>query len=153
MEITEVLDKASAKYEVSEHRAAFTAQHVAAEEHIHGMNVAKPVIVIGDGKNYLCVLPACCKIDFDALKSALGIQHVELADEMHMSRLFPDCQVGAEPPFGSFYGLPTIMDTNLEKDEYIVFQNGTHEKAIKLNMADYKRIEKPRMLSFSYHVR
>ncbi|MHC4076276.1 MAG: aminoacyl-tRNA deacylase [Planctomycetota bacterium] len=152
MEVTEYLDKLSARYEITEHRPAFTAQRMAQAEHVRGMNVAKPVVVSADGKNYMSVLPACCKIDFDALKTALGAQKVELVNEITLSRLFPDCEIGAEPPFGSFYGLPTIMDERLEEDDYIIFQSGTHRKAMKMELAEYKRIESPKVLSFSYRV-
>lgn len=150
MQVMELLDRFSADYKVSEHRPAFSAQRMAHEEHVHGMNVAKPVVVKADGQDYMCVLPACCRINFEALKSVLGVEQVELADEAHLSELFADCQLGAEPPFGSFYGLPTIMDDRLEDDEYIVFQGGTHDRAIRMGMAEYKRIESPRIFSFSY---
>jgi Ala-tRNA(Pro) deacylase len=69
-----------------------------------------------------------------------------------MAELFADCEIGAEPPFGSFYGLPTIMDDRLENDEFIVFQSGTHDRAIRMDMASYLRIETPRIGSFSYHL-
>lgn len=153
MEICEVLDKEAAQYKVSSHRPAYTAQQVAQEEHVRGRNVAKCVVVNADGRDYLCVLPACCMIDFGALRSVLGVTEVHLANEAHVGELFEDCEVGAEPPFGSFYGLPTIMDDRLELDEYIVFQGGRHDRAIRMDMASYLRIEKPRVFSFSYHVR
>ena len=150
MQVMEFLDRFSADYKVSEHHPAFSAQRMAHEAHVHGMNVAKPVVVTADGQDYMCVLPACCRINFEALKSVLGVEQVDLADEAHFSELFADCQLGAEPPFGSFYGLPTIMDDRLEDDEYIVFQGGTHDRAIRMGMAEYKRIESPRIFSFSY---
>jgi len=65
MNVMEYLEASESTYEVRSHRPVFTAQQMAQEEHIHGMNVAKPVIVKADGLYYMCVLPACCKIDFD----------------------------------------------------------------------------------------
>jgi len=152
MQVVELLDRFSADYKVSQHRPAFSAQRLAHEEHVHGMNVAKPVVVTADGRDYVCVLPACCRIDFDALRTVLGADHVELADEDHVAELFADCELGAEPPFGSFYGLPTIMDQRLERDDYIVFQGGAHDRGIRMNLAEYKRIECPRVYSFSYRI-
>ena len=64
---------------------------------------------------YMCVLPACCKIDLDALRQQIGAKHVKLADENEMAKLFPDCALGAEPPFGGMYGFtdgPPIFSTN-----------------------------------------
>lgn len=153
MEVTKFLDSSSAKYEVTQHRPTFTAQEMATEEHVSGMKVAKPVVIRADGDYYMCVLPACYKVDLKALKSQLGARQVELADESKMAELFPDCELGAEPPFGNLYGLPTIMDKTLETDEHIVFQGGTHEKAIKMEMAEYKRLVSPQILSFSCHTK
>lgn len=153
MEITEMLDREAVAYKELTHRPAYTAQEVAQEEHVSGMNVAKCVVVNADGIEYLCVLPACCRIDFDALRSVLGASEAHLANEERVAELFEDCEVGAEPPFGSFYGLPTIMDDRLEQDAYIVFQGGRHDRAIRMEMPSYMEIERPRVFSFSYHVR
>ena len=150
MKIMEFLDRISADYKVSHHRPTFTAQQMAAEEHIPGLKVAKPVVIKADGEFYMCVLPACYKINFDELKRQIGAEHVELADEMEIERLFDDCSLGAEPPFGILYGMLTFMDKSLEDDDYISFQAGDHETAITLEMEEYKRLARPRILSFSY---
>ena len=151
MRVTEYLDQQSVGYEIREHRSTFTAQQMAAEKHVPGMTVAKPVVVKADNKFYMCVLPACCKIDFDVLKEQMGVRQLELADEKEMAKIFGDCALGAEPPFGNLYKLDTIMDASLEEDEQIVFQGGTHEQAIRVGMADYRRLVQPRILAFSYH--
>lgn len=150
MKLMDFLDKISADYEVSEHRPTFTAQQMAAEEHTPGLKVAKPVIIKADGEFYMCVLPACYKIDFDTLKRLIGAREIELADESDLARLFEDCSLGAEPPFGVLYGLLTFMDKSLEEDDYIVFQGGTHEMSIKMDMSEYKRLARPRIMNFSY---
>jgi Ala-tRNA(Pro) deacylase len=75
---------------------------------------------------------------------------IELACESEMAKLFSDCELGAEPPFGNLYGLLTFVDKTLEMDEHIVFQGGTHQQAIRMAMAEYKRLVGPRILSFSY---
>ena len=152
MRLMEFLDKSGVKYEITEHRSAFTAQQVAAEEHEPGQYVAKPVVVKVDGKYMMSVLSACYKIDLGALKSQLGAKSVKLADEDELGRLFDDCELGAEPPFGNLYDLPTIMDKALEKDDHIIFQAGTHEKAIKMSMNDYRKLVVPKVLEFSCHV-
>ena len=152
MSVKNFLERTSAKYEVTEHHPAFTAQRIAQAEHIHGMNVAKPVVVTADGRYYMCVLPACCRIDMDVLRDLLGADEIELTDEFEMAKLFADCEVGAEPPFGSLYGLPTIMDELLEDNDSIVFQSGSHGEAVRMDLLEYRRIEDPKLLSFSYHI-
>lgn len=153
MKIIDFLDETSTKYEVSEHRPSFTAQQMASVEHVPGMMVAKPVVIRADEEHYMCVLPACCKIDLDTLRSQLGSESLELADESEMARLFPDCALGAEPPFGGLYGMLTFMDSSLRGVEYIVFQGGTHDRSIKMEMSEYIRLANPRVLSFCYHVK
>ena len=152
MRVAEFLDKSGVKYEVREHEPAFTAQQMAAVEHEPGRYVAKPVVVKADDKYVMCVLSACYKVDLRALKKQLGTKSVELAEENEIERLFPDCELGAEPPFGNLYDLPTYMDKALEDDDHIMFQGGTHEKAIRMSMDDYRRLVAPQVLEFSYHV-
>ena len=152
MEVIKFLKKSGVKYEVTKHKPAFSAQEMAAVEHEPGKYVAKPVIVKADGKYVMCVLSACYKIDMRALKKQLGAKKVSLAEEKDMEKLFDDCDLGAEPPFGNLYDLPTIIDKALEKDDHITFQAGTHEKAIRMSMDDYRKLVNPQALEFSYHV-
>lgn len=152
MRVIEFLDKSAVRYEVSEHPPAFSAQQMAAAEHEPGKYVAKPVIIKADGKYLMCVLSACYKIDLAALKSQLGAKSVALAEEKEIGELFDDCELGAEPPFGNLYDLQTIMDKALEKDDHITFQAGTHKKAVRMSMDDYRKLVRPKVLEFSYHV-
>jgi Ala-tRNA(Pro) deacylase len=152
MRVIELLDKSAVDYEITEHPPAFTAQQMAAAEHEPGKYVAKPVIVKADGKYIMCVLSACYKIDLAALKNQLGVKSVELAQEKEIGTIFDDCELGAEPPFGNLYDLPTVMDKALEKDDHITFQGGTHEKAIRMSMDDYRKLVGPKVLEFSYHM-
>jgi len=152
MRVIEFLDKSGVHYEVTEHRPAFSAQRMAAEEHEPGKYVVKPVIVRADGEYVMCVLSACHNIDLRSLKGRMGAKSVELAKEEDMGKIFEDCELGAEPPFGSLYDLPTIMDKALENDDHIVFQAGTHEKAIRMSMDDYRKLVAPKVLEFSYRV-
>jgi Ala-tRNA(Pro) deacylase len=152
MEVIEFLKKSKVKYNVTKHKAAFTAQEVAAEEHEPGKYVAKAVVVKADDKYVMCVLPACYNIDLKSLKSQLKAKMVKLAEEKELGKIFGDCEVGAQPPFGNLYNLPTIMDKVLEGDDHIMFQGGTHEKSIRMSMADYRKLVGPKVLEFSRHV-
>jgi Ala-tRNA(Pro) deacylase len=152
MPVLEYLKKAGIQYEVKEHKPTFSAQQMAAAEHEPGKFVAKPVVVKVDGKFIMCVLAACYKVDLRALKDQLGAKSVELAEEEEVGRIFGDCELGAEPPFGNLYDIPTIMDKALEQDDHIVFQAGSHDKAIRIKMDDYRKLANPKVLEFSYHL-
>ncbi|MFC1677264.1 aminoacyl-tRNA deacylase [Planctomycetota bacterium] len=151
MRLTDFLDNSGVDYETCEHKPTFTAQRMAAEEHESGKYVAKPVIIKADGNYIMCVLPGCCKIDLGALKDQLGVASVELADESDIARMFDDCELGAEPPFGNLYKLTTIIDKTLEADDHLIFQAGTHQKAIRMSFKDYKKLVEPKVLDFCYH--
>lgn len=150
MSIIDYLDEQGVSYELTEHQPAFSAQRMAAAEHEPGRYVAKPVIVRADERYYMCVLPAPYKVNLNAFKQKFGTEKAELAEEDEIARIFDDCELGAEPPFGNLYDLPTIMDKSLEKDDHIVFQAGSHKKAVRLSMDDYKRLVQPEVADFSY---
>lgn len=152
MKVLDFLDTVSADYELTRHRPTFTAQQMASEEHVPGMNVAKPVIITADGEHYMCVLPACCKVDFEMLRRQIGAREVCLSQEDELSLLFEDCSLGAEPPFGRLYGMLTLMDRSLDQDEYIVFQAGTHEDCIRMTLSEFKKLAEPRVIDFAYHM-
>ena len=150
MDVVEYLKKHGVKFELTEHHSAYTAQELAGYEHVLEIEVVKPVIVKADGIFYMCVLPACFKVDLEILKYDLDANFVELATEEEMLELFRDCPPGAECPIGSLYGLPTLMDATLENDRYIVFQAGCYDKAVRMHMSDYKDLTSPYVMDFSY---
>jgi Ala-tRNA(Pro) deacylase len=152
MDVVEFLNQTGVSYTITEHSPVFTAQYVAQAEHEPGRYVAKVVIVKVDGEYMMCVLGACYKIDLQVLKNQLGAKMVKLAGEEEIVSLCSDCDVGAEPPFGSLYKLPTIMDRALEANDHIVFPGGTYDTAIHMNMTDYKKLINPRILEFSYRI-
>jgi Ala-tRNA(Pro) deacylase len=152
MGVMEFLKKSKVKYKVSKHKPAFTAQHMAAEVHERGKYVAKPVVVKADGDYVMCVLPACYNIDLKALKRQLKVKKVELAKEKELGKIFGDCELGAEPPFGNLYDMRTVMDKTLEADDHIMFQGGSHEKAVRMSMKDYVKLVGPEVMEFSKHV-
>ena len=150
MQVMEFLDQAGVSYETCEHVPVFSAQGLAAAEHEHGKYVAKPVIVKADERYLMCVLPAPSKIDLGKLKTQLNSHSVVLADEEEVGKLFPDCELGAEPPFGNLYDVATVIEKRLEADDHILFQAGTHAKAIRMAMADYRDLVHPKVLEFTF---
>jgi len=152
MKIEEYLKKNKVSYELREHAPAYTAQELAAEEHVSGNLFAKAVIVHTDKGSAVCALPASCKLDMKKIAKILKRKKVRLADETEMAELFPDCEVGAEPPFGNLYDLPTIVDKHLAEAEDIVFQAGTHRQAIKMKYADYASLVEPKVADVAVHL-
>lgn len=152
MDIEKVLREAGVKFGKRQHPVAYTAQELAAEEHVSGDEVAKPVVVQAGEKNVMCVLPASCKIDLGKLAKALKVKSCRLVSEGDMAKLFPDVEVGAESPFGKFYGLETLVDKRLADREKITFTAGSHRSAIQMDYADYARLAEPAEADFAVHL-
>src|SRR5512134_2361433 len=93
------LDRNRIKYVLVTHSPAHTAQEIAASAHIPGRAMAKTVIVKLDGRLAMAVLPASEMVDLELLADAAFAQKAELADEAEFADRFPDCQLGAMPPF------------------------------------------------------
>jgi Ala-tRNA(Pro) deacylase len=144
MDIHEYLRQNDVEFRLHEHAPAYTAQMVAAEEHVTGHDVAKVVIVRGDDKFYMCVVPAPRMVDVLKVGRVTGAKNVRLADEQEIATLFPDVEVGAEPPFGNLYDLPTLVDRHLAHRDEIVFQGGSHHEAVRVRFEDYARLAQPR---------
>jgi Ala-tRNA(Pro) deacylase len=136
------LDENNAAYEILHHDAAFTAQEVAHEEHVKGRNHAKVVIVKLNGDLAMAVLPAHRIIDLEKF-GKITRKSASIATEEEFRSRFPDCVVGAMPPMGKLYGLPTYVESSLTRDEFIVFKAGTHTCSVKLRYADYERLAQP----------
>jgi Ala-tRNA(Pro) deacylase len=152
MNLQSFLDEKGVAYRFSRHDTAFTASGLAQAEHVPGRKVIKPVIVKADGQFVMCALPASHKIDFEELKRQLEANYVSLVTEDQLSKLFPDCELGAEPPIGRLYGMTTLMDESLIADDHVTFQAGTHEDAITMSLADYRRVAQPEVAYFGRHL-
>ena len=147
--LKDFLDSHNVKYVTIQHSRAYTAQEIAASAHIKGNELAKTVMVKIDGKMAMTVLPASYKIDFDLLKEAAGARDVQLATEGEFKDLFPECQIGAMPPFGNLYGFDVYSTESLSEDEEIVFNAGSHTELIKLAYEDFEKLVKPTIIKFS----
>ncbi|MFI5394826.1 MAG: aminoacyl-tRNA deacylase [Candidatus Binatia bacterium] len=145
--LREHLDRNNVQYEVISHRQAFTAQEVAAAEHISGKELAK-VVMMRSGRNFLMVvLPAPNRVDLEKAKGALGLPDLTLATEEEFAGLFPQCEPGAMPPFGNLYNLPVYVDRLLTKDDMVIFNAGNHTQTVKMKYADFARMVQPKVVS------
>src|ERR1041385_1776670 len=110
--VIEFLDQNHVRYEILHHPEAFTAQELAAVEHVKGKQHAKVVMVEAAGAQLMAVLPADHRVDLEKLDQLTG-KRTALASEADFKELFPDCAVGTMPPFGKLYGVETYVETSL----------------------------------------
>ena len=146
------LDENDVKYVTIRHSPAFTAQEIAASAHVPGRELAKSVMVTVDGRMAMAVVPASHHVELELLAATAGAAKVELASEDEFARLFPDCEVGAMPPFGNLYGLETFVADRLAEDDEIAFNAGNHTELIRLAYKDFERLVEPKVLSFATRV-
>lgn len=146
--LKEYLDSRGAKYVSIQHSPAYTAQEIAATAHIAGRDFAKTVIVKMDGDFAMVVLPANRKIVLSDLREMMLTERLELATEDDFKARFPDCEVGAMPPFGLLYGMPVYLSAELAEEDEIAFNAGTHREVIKMPMEDYSELAQPTVLDF-----
>lgn len=147
--ITDYLERNNVNFQRRQHLRAITAQALAATLHVTGHRVAKSVILKSeDGTLCIAVCAAPDLIDTERVADVLGVQHVQLAEESEFANRFPDCEVGAEPPFGKLYGLPVLIDESLRTGGPLLFRAGSHEEAIEMNFQDFVDLEQPRIGSF-----
>lgn len=141
--VHEFLRDSHIAYTVLPHRPAFTAQEDAATLHVPGRDWAKVVVCMVDERPIQAVLPAPFSVNLEQLRQLAGGQSIRLAREDELRPLFPDCEVGAMPPFGPRYGLPVFVDEALAQEPEIVFNAGTHTEAIRMKWADFAEAIKP----------
>lgn len=151
MNVREFLTRYGVEFELLPHIDTYDAQHMAHELHISGHQVAKTVLLRANGgyRYFLAVLPASTRIDLNLLRSCLRDSRIALATEVELAEHCPDCETGALPPFGSFYGMQTLLDRSLLDCDWIVFEGNTHRESIRMRLSDFLRLESPLITDFS----
>lgn len=146
------LDEKHIGYQILQHSRAYTAMETAGAQHVPGKQLIKSVIVKADGKYIMCVLSSNHLINFDKLKKISKSKEVFLATEEEIESLFPDCEVGAEPPFGELFGLEVFVDRAVSENDEIVFNAGTHTDVVKIQYKDFARLTNSKEANFGEHI-
>jgi Ala-tRNA(Pro) deacylase len=141
--LKEFLDKEGVKYVTIKHSKAYKAYEIAAFAHIPNQELAKTVMLKIDGEMAMMVVPASSRVDLERFKEVVGSENVELAPEEEFKDEFPDCDVGAMPPFGNLYGMKVFVSQALREDDEIAFSAGSHTELIRLAYQDFERLVRP----------
>jgi len=141
--IAELLKRERMPHTTFRHPPAYTAQEQAAVSHVPGRCWAKVVLCIVDGQPTQAVLPAHYMVDLEQLRVLAGAATLRLAREDEVAALYPDCEVGAIPPFGSVYGHRMFVEGRLVGEPEMVFNAGTHTNALCMHYWDFAELAKP----------
>lgn len=147
--LKEFLDSQAVKYLTIAHSPAYTAREVAQSLHIKGHKIAKTVIVMIDGKMAMAVLPANHSVNFEHFRKTMGGKEITLATEGQFKGSFPDCEVGAMPPFGNLYSMDVYVDEHLTEDEEIFFNACSHSELIRISYQDFEKLVQPKVVKLT----
>ncbi len=151
--VKDFLDTNHIHYSTIVHPTSYTAQGTAAYAHVSGNELAKTVMIKLDSQLAMAVLPASAQLDLAALKRLTSARSVCLASEGEFEMRFPDCDLGAMPPFGNLYGVPVYVEEQLAQDKEIAFNAGTHNELARMEYADFERLVNPIVARFSLRIR
>jgi len=146
--LREFLDRNGIKYITIRHSPAYTAQEIAASAHVPGRELAKTVMVKLDGRMAMAVVPASRRVQLDSLRGAARAARVQLASEEEFRDAFPECDVGAMPPFGNLYGMEVFVADSLAEDDEIAFNAGSHTELVRMAWADFRKLVSPKVARF-----
>ena len=144
--LKELFDDAKVSYEVYNHPLAYTAQEIAQRQHLSGDRIAKVVILKLDGRLVMAVVTGNQKVHLPTVRESLGAYEVRLASEEEFISTFPDCEIGAMPPFGNLFGVIVYVDPAIAKDELIYFNAGNHVQTVRIRYKDFERLVNPQVV-------
>lgn len=139
----EYLDRNGIRYSHSIHEPAQTALETAEAECVPPHDLAKTVVYAGVNGFGIAVVAADELVDLTEVGRLLGSSYMRLANEGELAEIFPDCELGAMPPFGQPYEMPVLVDAEIAAKEFIAFAIGTHRDVVRMSFADYKRLARP----------
>ncbi|MBW2630852.1 MAG: YbaK/EbsC family protein [Deltaproteobacteria bacterium] len=148
--LKDFLDKHRVKYVVITHSRAYTSQEIAMSALMPGKELAKTVMIKFDGRMVMAILPSSYKVDLDLLREATGAGKIELASENEFQDMFPECEIGAMPPFGNLYEMDVFVEESLTGNKTIAFNAGSHTELIKLAYKDFTKLVEPTVIKFSH---
>lgn len=157
------LDSAKIKYEPIEHKMVYTAFDKAQTLKVHQKIVGKTLAVKFDpssssqtrlrraSNNYAIVLiPANKNLDKGKLKNIINswqkkidgkpIKNIDFVKEAWMKKNLKGVKIGAIPPFGTLWKLPTFIDLSLINQQKIIINSGSCDWSIRINPVYFKKI-------------
>lgn len=148
-EIKKLLEKNQVKYQTFEHKPVFTSEEAA---EVRGTDIkqgAKALIMLADKKPIMLVVSAAYKVDIKKFKKLFKIKDLRMATAGEVEQLTQGVKIGAVPPFGNIFGMPTYVDKTLAENKTIAFNAGLHSRSIEMAYKDFIEVIKPRVSSFS----
>lgn len=137
--LKDYLDSHGVDYRIITHRHTSNSAETAEVAHISGDQLAKSILLEDENGYFLVVVPASRRVDLGTLHRRLRRQ-VGLATEDELKDLFADCDVGAIPPVGEAFGIPSFVDVSLDDSLDVYFEAGDHEALVHMSGRQFRQL-------------
>lgn len=137
--IIQLLDSRQIKYQALEHEPTPTCEDSARVRGTSMDQGAKALVCYADKKPILIVLPCSRKLDVKTFKTLFAVRDLRFATPDEVIQL-TGLQIGAIPPLGNLFNLPTYVDQALSTEERIAFNAGDRTKSVIMSYPDYASI-------------
>lgn len=137
--IIQLLDSHNIKYQALEHEPTPTCEDSARIRGTSSDQGAKALVCFADKRPILIVLPCSRKLDFKAFKKLFTINDLRFATPDEVKSL-TSLEIGAIPPLGHIFNLPTYVDQTLGDNKTIAFNAGDRTKSVIMAYSDYVQI-------------
>jgi len=138
--ILKFLERSKLKYEPIEHRTVYTAHDKAKTLRFPEKVIGKTLILKTDKKLALVLIPADKNLDKNKFRKIAKVKKTDFVSEKFMRDKFKGMKVGAVPPFGGLWTLPTFIDKSLLQKPKIVVNGGNYNWSIKITPAVLKKL-------------
>ena len=144
--VLKFLENTKAKYELIEHRTVFTAYDKASTLKMPQKTVGKTLVMKVNGNLALVTIPANRNLDKQKLKkaakalSAQAGNKIDFATERLIRNRFKGVKVGAIPPFGIIWKVPTFVDNSLLKLPKVVVNSGDYSRSLRISSSSIKKL-------------
>ncbi|MBU0732421.1 YbaK/EbsC family protein [Patescibacteria group bacterium] len=156
--LLKLLDDNKVKYEVVEHRKVYTALDRTATQKQDPKLTAKTLVMKLDSEHAIAMLPANKNLDTAKFKKVVNtarkkagekaIKKISFAKEPWMKKNLIG-KVGATPPFGSLFKMPTYMDGPLLNQKKLQVSSGEYTESIEIKSQDLLKLE-PELIKGSF---
>lgn len=126
-------------YDMLDHAYTATASETAEVSHVPGDHLAKSILIHTEAFPFLAVVPSCHMIDLHQLQVTMD-RRLGLAREDELAEIFDDCEIGAAPPVGVAYGVPTVLAREMYGLDEIWFEAGDHRSLVHMKGQHFDRL-------------
>jgi len=140
------LEKNKVKYELIRHRTVYTAFDKAVTLKVPQKMVGKTLVIKLDKNPAIILISANKNLDYNPpttrnkFKKIAKTKKVDFVSERIIKNKLKGVKVGAIPPFGNLWRLPTFIDAQLLTQSKIIVNGGDYNWSIKISPANLKKL-------------